>query len=284
MKHAYGSAYYRIVVRGFAGQPVPCETEGMRHFLIVPCLLLSIGCSATKPHQRVVVVAAQAAGETPTPVAGAAVRIECPEGTTSTTPVEVTSDAQGEATIATAIPSVCAVTVSRDGYIAQSFRVTDICVEKAAEPYDCTAGVIYAPLLLEGRWNDADASATAAALYNECFAEPSWADGRPSIRLERLINKTDEHLDIKAIADRIFAAVVESPDLRVLSMQRGDETAPPADFHLKLEMTSLVTAREGIVDRIYSVTARVVRANDTEIVCMATAQRKKQTIQSKTTW
>jgi len=256
-------------------------------FLVVT-LTLGVSCAGTVRHQRVVVTAAHAPEDAREPIAGAAVRVECPEGVTPPAASgEVVSNARGEAFLTVgAISSACFLVVASDGYITQRFRVGDICLVGGEEPFLCKTGVAFAPLMLDGPWNNADAGAAAAALSNECFLEPGWAgDSTPSVRLERVINKTDEHINLRAVSDQILAVAVKSPRIRVLDARGVGDSGPGADFHLVLDISSITTVpREGILARAYSTTARVIRAADQEIVCQATSVRKKQQLRTKTTW
>ena len=253
------------------------KTHVTRTAALAYCAALT-SCVPLSQH-RVVVVAAYAPDDAHEPVPGATVRIECPKGIERPSPSEV------QAILSGGIPSACVLVVESPGWVAQRFRVADTCLQSGVEPFVCNAGVAVAELVVEGRWNDADAGSAAAALANECFREPTWAGNtKPSIRLNRLINKTDEHIDLKVVANRILGAVVENPSVRVLETDYSD-AAPAADFQLNLEITSIVERpRENLAVRTYNVTARVIRAADAEVVCQSTNQRKKQQFLPATAW
>jgi hypothetical protein len=268
---------------------VPCDTEAMPNLirpLIIAALPAILSCAPPVVSQhRVVVVAAHAPADAAEPIPGATVRVECPKDVEPPATSEVSANEIGEAVLTVGIPSTCVLVVESAGWVERRFRVADTCLQRREEPFVCDAGVAVAALVVRGPWGDTDADSAAAALANECFVDPTWAgDSKPSIRINRLINKTDEHIDLRVVANRILDAAVENPGVRVLETDYSAE-APAADYLLNLEITSIVEMPlENLVARTYTIFARVIRAADKEVVCQSTHKRKKQQFRPKTTW
>jgi len=253
-----------------------------------------LGCDPVW-RQRIVVVAAHPPKTVPKPIAGATVRIECPQdvapGYLPPSGSQALTDKNGEAAfsyVGFGVSSACFVAVEGQGYVSQRFRVADVCLEtdQANAPYLCPASVVFAVLVLDGPWNDNDSHAVAGELSAVCLADLAWAgNSRPTLQLDRLINKTDEHLDVNSMADAMLATTTGAKKFRLLDMNRHGEPGVDADYHLSLEIRSVLsTPREGVRSRAYTVTATVIRAADSEIVCQATAQRKKEQLSSTANW
>ena len=81
---------------------------------------------------------------------------------------------------------------------------------------------------LSGRWNDTDARVTSEAMIDQCF-KAAWLGNfreekghKPAVRVRRIVNKTDEHIDAQVFIKNIERAMINSGRVRVLA-QEGAE-------------------------------------------------------------
>jgi uncharacterized protein (TIGR02722 family) len=167
---------------------------------------------------------------------------------------------------------------------------------------------------LSGNWNDTDARLTSEAMIQDCFSRP-WlkrfaADkGRaPKIRVMKIVNKTDEHIDAQVFVKNLERAMVNSGDVDVVA-QKGaeldsvndeqdmgasgrvsDDSAPSignqegADFVLVGRMASILDQIEGKRAKLYKITLELIDSTSARKVWMGDHEIKKIVQQSRATW
>ncbi|MBN1962979.1 MAG: penicillin-binding protein activator LpoB [Deltaproteobacteria bacterium] len=167
---------------------------------------------------------------------------------------------------------------------------------------------------LSGKWNDTDARLTSEAMIKDCFARP-WLkrftkenDRPPKMRVWKIINKTDEHIDAQVFIKNLERAMVNSGLVDVIA-QKGselssvneeqdygasgrvsDDSAPSignqlgADFVLVGRMASILDQVEGTQAKLYKITLELIDANSARKVWMGDHEIKKVIEQSSASW
>lgn len=167
---------------------------------------------------------------------------------------------------------------------------------------------------LSGNWNDTDARLTSEALVKDCFERPwlgkfAGENGRaPKVRVWKIVNKTDEHIDAQVFVKNLERAMVNSGEVDVVA-QRGselesvneeqdygvsgrvsDESAPSignqegADFVLVGRMATVVDQVEGKRAKLYKVTLELIHATTARKVWMGDHEIKKVIKQARASW
>lgn len=167
---------------------------------------------------------------------------------------------------------------------------------------------------LSGNWNDTDARLVSEEMIKDCFARP-WlkkftADkGRaPKMRVMKIVNKTDEHIDAQVFIKNLERAMVNSGDVDVVA-QKGsemdsvhaeqdygasgrvsDDSAPSigqmegADYVLVGRMASILDQVEGTKAKLYKVTLELIDSVSGKKVWMGDKEIKKVIEQSRASW
>lgn len=167
---------------------------------------------------------------------------------------------------------------------------------------------------LSGNWNDTDARLTSEALIKDCFAAGwlgAFADenGRPpAIRVRKIVNKTDEHIDAQVFIKNIEKAMVNSGKVKVLAQEGaelravgaeqersasglvsddsatsiGNETG--ADFVVTVRMASILDQVEGQKTKFYKIGFELISPGSGEKVWIGDHEIKKLIKQSSVGW
>ncbi len=167
---------------------------------------------------------------------------------------------------------------------------------------------------LSGNWNDTDARLVSEAMIQDCFSRP-WLkkfttenSRAPKVRVYKIVNKTDEHIDAQVFVKNLERAMVNSGDVEVVA-QKGseldsvneeqdygasgrvsDESAPSignqegADFVLVGRMASVLDQIEGKKAKLYKVTLELIHATTGKKVWMGDKEIKKVVEQARATW
>ncbi len=167
---------------------------------------------------------------------------------------------------------------------------------------------------LSGNWNDTDARLVSEEMIKDCFARP-WlkkftADKSraPKMRVMKIVNKTDEHIDAQVFIKNLERAMVNSGEVDVVA-QKGsemdsvheeqdygasgrvsDESAPSignmegADYVLVGRMASILDQVEGTKAKLYKVTLELIDATSGKKVWMGDKEIKKVIEQSRASW
>lgn len=87
-------------------------------------------------------------------------------------------------------------------------------------------------VLLDVYWNDTDRNAVAQDMLQSLLAHDLIAksERKPTIAVGRILNRTDEHLDLKALSDRIMTAMVGSGRVDVVDMTARDEVSQEYEY------------------------------------------------------
>jgi uncharacterized protein (TIGR02722 family) len=167
---------------------------------------------------------------------------------------------------------------------------------------------------LSGNWNDTDARLVSEEMIKDCFARP-WlkkftADKSrpPKMRVMKIVNKTDEHIDAQVFIKNLERAMVNSGDVDVVAQQGAemdsvhaeqdygtsgrvsDESAPSvgqmegADYVLVGRMASILDQVEGTKAKLYKVTLELIDAASGKKVWMGDKEIKKVIEQSRASW
>ncbi len=165
-----------------------------------------------------------------------------------------------------------------------------------------------------GKWNDSDAQATAKALIGDCLSA-GWlnafndAQGRkPALRVRRIVNKTDEHIDAQIFLKSFERAMINSGKVVVLAQEGtelssveaeqdrgvsgaqrddtpveiGQETG--ADFVLTVRMASIPDQVDGKKAIFYSINAELISPTSGEKAWIGQHELKKVVSQSAVGW
>ncbi len=167
---------------------------------------------------------------------------------------------------------------------------------------------------LSGNWNDTDARLVSEEMIRDCFSQ-RWlkkftADkGRaPKMRVMKIVNKTDEHIDAQVFIKNLERAMVNSGDVDVVA-QKGsemdsvheeqdygasgrvsDESAPSigqmegADYVLVGRMASILDQVEGTKAKLYKVTLELIDATTGKKAWIGDKEIKKVIEQSRASW
>jgi hypothetical protein len=165
---------------------------------------------------------------------------------------------------------------------------------------------------LSGNWSAVDAKETSEALIKDCFSAP-WLsnfaneEGRkPAVRVDRIVNKTDEHIDAQVFIKNLEKAMVNSGQVAVLA-QRGAELGSVnteedyategrvadgpvigeqkgGDFVLTVHMTSILDQAEGEKVKFYKINATLNNATTAEKVWIGDHEIQKYVEQDKVSW
>lgn len=167
---------------------------------------------------------------------------------------------------------------------------------------------------LSGNWNDTDARLTSEAMIKDCFARP-WlkkfsAEQKraPKVRVWKIVNKTDEHIDAQIFIKNLERAMVNSGDVEVIAQKGGeldsvneeqdygasgrvsDDSAPSignqlgADFVLVGRMASILDQSGGTKAKLYKITLELIHSTSAKKVWMGDHEIKKVIEQSKASW
>lgn len=166
---------------------------------------------------------------------------------------------------------------------------------------------------LSGKWNDTDARLTSEALIKDAFSRPwltnfkAQQDRSPVVRVRRIVNKTDEHIDPQVFVKNIERAMVNSGEVQVLA-QTGSElgsvnaeedyaisgrvgsNAPSvgnqkgADFVLVGRVASVVDRWEGRQTKFYKTTFELIDATTGQKVWIGDHEIKKFIEQDRASW
>ncbi len=138
---------------------------------------------------------------------------------------------------------------------------------------------------LSGNWTELDSKEAAEKIVAECFTAPAWLGGKTaSIRVGRVVNRTDEHLDARAIIAQVEKAILATKKLRVLASDAPGAESAGADFLLNLTVVSLLDQVEGVRIKHYQVAAEVLRAANGQKVCIGSAEITKAITQAPAVW
>lgn len=87
-------------------------------------------------------------------------------------------------------------------------------------------------VLLDEYWNDTDRDAVAQDMLQSLLAHDlvTKSPQKPAVAVGRIVNRTDEHLDIKALGDRIVTAMVRSGKLDVVDVTARDEVSQEYEY------------------------------------------------------
>ncbi len=165
---------------------------------------------------------------------------------------------------------------------------------------------------LSGNWSAVDAKETAAAFIKDCFAAPwlqrfSDENGRPpAVRVDRVVNKTDEKIDAQVFIKELEKAMVNSGQVEVLA-QRGAELSSAreeqddsisgrvdggvgvggemgGDFVLTVHMTSILDQADGEKVKYYRLNATLIAAGKGNKVWVGDHEIQKRMQQAKASW
>lgn len=167
---------------------------------------------------------------------------------------------------------------------------------------------------LSGNWNDTDARLTAQSLIQECFAS-AWLpdfvtqEGRkPTIRVRRIINKTDEHIDAQVFVKSIERAMVNSGKVRVLAQAGAEQEAirseqddaasgvqsdessvsvgneAGADYVVAVRMASILDQVQGKRAKFYKINFELLQATTGEKAWIGDYEIKKLITQAGARW
>ncbi|MFC1611380.1 penicillin-binding protein activator LpoB [Myxococcota bacterium] len=165
---------------------------------------------------------------------------------------------------------------------------------------------------LTGKWSATDAHEVSEALIKDCFGSP-WLlnfveeqSRKPAVRVDRIVNKTSEHIDAQVFIKNLEKAMVNSGKVSVLA-QRGAELnsvnteedyategrvadgpvigeQKGGDFVLTVHMTSIEEQLEGEQVRFYKFSATLNNATTAEKVWIGDHEIQKYIEQAKVTW
>jgi hypothetical protein len=165
---------------------------------------------------------------------------------------------------------------------------------------------------LSGNWSAKDAKETSATIIQQCF-EGGWLaaytneEGRaPAVRVAKVVNKTDEHIDANVFIKELEKAMINSGKVDVLS-QRGAELdsvreeqddsisgrvedgagvggEKGGDFVLTVYMSSILDQVEGEKVKSYKLTAELHNVKSGKKVWMGDHEIQKRVDQAKVTW
>jgi len=168
---------------------------------------------------------------------------------------------------------------------------------------------------LSGNWNDTDARLTSEALIKQCFSA-GWLPGfvdendrKPGIRVRKVVNKTDEHIDAQVFIKNIEKARINSGKVRVLAQAGSElnsvadeqdlgasgavdeESAPSvgalqgADFVVFVRMSSILDqADEGLKAKFYKINFELKHSTTGETVWIGDHEIKKVIEQDSASW
>ncbi len=167
---------------------------------------------------------------------------------------------------------------------------------------------------LSGNWNDTDARLTSEALIKQCFGG-AWLtkfkdeEGRPPVvRVRKIVNKSDEHIDQQVFVKNIERAMVNSGEVDVVAQagsemaavadeqdygasgRVSDESAPSigneagADFVLVGRLASILDQVEGERVKFYKVTFELINASTGKKVWIGDHEIKKLVTQASASW
>lgn len=165
---------------------------------------------------------------------------------------------------------------------------------------------------ISGNWNDSDARMTSEALIKQCFGA-AWLkrfkdeEGRsPVVRVRRIVNKTDEHIDAQVFVKNIERAMVNGGAVDVLA-QEGAElesvnkeedygvsgrvgdgpsigNQQGADFVLVGRLASILDQHEGVRAKLYKVTFELIHAESGKKAWIGDHEIKKLVTQDSASW
>lgn len=165
---------------------------------------------------------------------------------------------------------------------------------------------------LSGNWSSVDAKETSEALVGQCFTG-GWLSNfveengtKPAVRVAKVVNKTDEHIDAQVFVRNLEKAMVNSGKVTVLA-QRGseldsvreeqddaisgriDEGASVGgerggDFVLTVYMSSILDQVEGEKVKFYKLNATLQNASTAEKVWIGDHEIQKYVTQNKVGW
>jgi len=95
--------------------------------------------------------------------------------------------------------------------------------------------------LLDDRWNEADMQQMASTIVDAMVACPhvAKANRKPVVIVDRVQNRTMEHIDMKALTDKIRAALIKSNKVRFVNKERRGAISDEYDYQ-----------QSGMVDKV----------------------------------
>lgn len=165
---------------------------------------------------------------------------------------------------------------------------------------------------LSGNWSAVDAKETSGALIKDCFSG-AWlmnfveeTGNKPAMRVRKIVNKTDEHIDAQVFIKNLEKAMVNSGKVRVLAQAGAELSAVNAeedygvegrvadgpaigeqkggDFVLTVHMTSILDQVEGEKVKFYKINAELINATTGDKVWIGDHEIQKYVTQAKATW
>ena len=165
---------------------------------------------------------------------------------------------------------------------------------------------------LSGDWSAVDAKETSDALIKDCFTKP-WLSkftdeqGRsPRIRVRKIVNKTDEHIDAQVFIANIEEAMVNSGKVEVLAQKGaeldsvneeedyavegrvgegpsiGDQLG--ADYAVAVSMRTILDQADGKRVKYYKINFQLLDANSGSKVWIGNHEIQKMIKQARADW
>lgn len=164
------------------------------------------------------------------------------------------------------------------------------------------------PSMVSERYNDTDLRTVAEAMVNSMIQHPLIRDAaeRPIIMVGMVTNRTDQHIDVKSLTDKIRTALINSGKVRAI-----DETARPElaaeyeyqssgyvdptkkkgpgkqisqDFHLRGDIASITDRGPGIQVNFMKFTMQLTDLSTNEIIWTDDKEIKKVTERPGVGW
>jgi len=167
--------------------------------------------------------------------------------------------------------------------------------------------------IVDDKWNESDAKKTAEVMINGVLKKP-WLEvfkrghnnQRPVVIVDEVENRTDEHIDTKALTENIQDELLNSGQVRFVDKEKrqkildevkyqqsgavaagsqkkaGRQTG--ADFFLSGAMSSSVHTQEGLKTVYYQVQLKMTDLETSEIVWSDKNEIKKRFKRSGSSW
>ncbi|MBI5367529.1 MAG: penicillin-binding protein activator LpoB [Planctomycetes bacterium] len=164
------------------------------------------------------------------------------------------------------------------------------------------------PSLVSERYNDTDLRTIAEAMVNSMVQHPVIRDAatKPIIMVGMVTNRSDQHVDVKSLTDKIRTALIKTGCVRAI-----DETARPElaaeyeyqssgyvdpnqkkgpgkqisqDFHLRGDIASITDRGPGVQVNFMKFTMQLTDLSTNEIIWTDDKEIKKVTERPGTGW